>query len=139
MDSFEAAIHAQQTRLMQQIDSRVRECTDSLAARVAEAAVRDWPGTDRPVHTYATGRSQQSFRLTPQWTDSYGVWRVLLNEARDSRGRSYSGYTNQGYTRRGEHTARSWHLRRGTQSYLLDTWARIESEMLRLTEAQLNR
>ena len=139
MESFAASMRQQQRDILQHIDTRVEVACDAIAAQYLEAVVKQWPGTDRSIHVYATDRSKQSWQVSPRWTDSSGVWRRVYNTARDSRGRGYTEYTDRGYTVAGQHTARSWHVRRGETSYLWDTWQQSQQLLQRVAEARMRR
>ena len=120
------------------------------AAQVmADEAYRDvraaWPGVDRPIHPYATGRSKAAWTKGETKYDHLDhVWITLLqNDARDPKGREYIHYTAVGATRQGVKTARSWKVRRGEESYHDDalalTWLRVEPVVRRIVVEQVDR
>lgn len=73
--------------------------------------IKVWPGTNRSVHIYATDASKRAFART-----------VRKHTATITNAKRYAGYTEEGYTFRGQRTARSYYQRGATdygeQAYL---------------------
>lgn len=125
------------------------ERSRQAAQVMADEAYRDvraaWPGVDRSVHPYATGRSKAAWaKGDTKYDHLEHVWITLLqNDARDPRGREYSHYTAVGATRQGIKMARSWKVRRGEESYHDDalalTWLRVEPVVRRIVAEQVDR
>ena len=139
MNQFGESIRSQQRVLFDAIDSRVNDCVDMVTRATQDAVILSWPGLDRPVHVYATGRSKLAWQVGPRETSDTVVYRVIRNDATDSRGREYAQYTDVGATYRGARTARPWRLRQGNMSYLMDTWGRLYPGLERVVQSQMNR
>ena len=139
MNQFDSAIRQQQEVLLKSIDSVLLECTDEIARVMLNDVVRQWPGKDRSVHIYATNRSKQAWYVTDRERHADSVTRRVYNDAKDRKGRDYSQYTDEGYTRQGIHTARSFRVRRVEDSYLERSWRNVKDRCETLVAGRLKR
>ncbi len=82
---------------------------EGAAARAQSQAEADWPSTDHPENIWATDTSVRQF------SREVGTSSVTVtNDA------GYGVYANEGYTRRGQRTARPY-FERGGEDYLDQT------------------
>lgn len=109
-----AYLDAWKTYILQQ----ARENLAAAGAEVAKRLQETWPDVGK-VHPYATGRSKGAIRRHAVSEDEQQVEVAV----------PYSGYTEEGYTRRGPKTARSWAVRGKKAGYGADVVEELRSEL----------
>lgn len=111
------------TRVISDFDGTLDDIAGAAAAEVAKAGDAEWPSTRHPENIYARDRSVNAFEVEHEGPGRF----VVVNTAR------YSGYTDKGYTRKGQATAKPYAARGGTD-YSRKMLALAQTEIVKAIE-----
>lgn len=120
---LDAYLEQHQLHLVETLRENLKAAGEQLEINVRET----WPDVG-DVHPYATGKGKRSIVRTAPSDD---VQRVTVDAG-------HSGYTNHGYTRKGEKTARSWSTRKRREGYGEDVIEESRDELIETLRRNLD-